>query len=198
VHPWYKDVFIANNITLTRGMTALPKWMLIRSATDSSMLMVVGNFDVTQQTVTVNFPTAGTWYDYLQGNTFTAVGGSQIITLQPGEFHVYLNRNLTNAVLTPVGNVNNPGNKLSASIFPNPASGNSNSVLELDIPVTGHAQVEIFNATGQKISTLFAGVLTRGVQRIPLTDKINNLPAGTYLLQIHTNKQRVPVKLILQ
>jgi glycosidase len=197
-HAWYKDIFIGNGITLTRSMAALPKWMLIRSSTDSSMLMVVGNFDVTQQTVTVNFPVAGTWYDYLQGNTFTAVGGSQIITLQPGEFHVYLNRNLTNAVLTPVGNVNNPGNKLSASVFPNPASVSASSVLEINVPATGAARVELFNPLGQKISTVFAGVLTRGVQRIALTDKINNLPAGTYLLQIHTNTQQVPVKLILQ
>src|SRR5436190_6933315 len=50
------------------------------------------------QTATVTFNTAGTWYDYLNGGVFTATGSAQSITLQPGEYHVYVNRNLTNPV----------------------------------------------------------------------------------------------------
>jgi hypothetical protein len=52
-------------------------------------LVVIGNFDVTAQDISVSFPTAGTWYDYLGGATFTATGGAQTINLQPGEYRVY-------------------------------------------------------------------------------------------------------------
>ena len=117
-HPWYKDVFIANNINLTRNLAGAFKNMTIRSATDSSMLCVIGNFDVTAQTGSFTFPAGGTWYDYLNGNTFTATGAAQNITLQPGEFHVYLNRNLINAVVTslPVEQVSMT-TQLSASVL---------------------------------------------------------------------------------
>ncbi|HEY6063264.1 MAG TPA: alpha-amylase family glycosyl hydrolase, partial [Chitinophagaceae bacterium] len=75
-HSWYKDVFIANNINLTRNLSGAFKTMTIRSATDSSMLCVIGNFDVTPQTGSFTFPSGGTWYDYLNGNTITATGAA--------------------------------------------------------------------------------------------------------------------------
>ena len=37
-HPWYKDVFIANNINIARSLNGAFKSMTIRSATDSSTL----------------------------------------------------------------------------------------------------------------------------------------------------------------
>ena len=195
-HPWYKDVFIANNINLTRNLSGAFKSMSIRSATDSSMLCVVGNFDVTAQTGSFTFPVAGTWYDYLNAGTFTATGGAQNMTLQPGEFHVYLNRNLVNAVTTPVTNNNTPGNKLLAAVYPNPAQ--TNSVLEIDVPQTGKVQVDLINNLGQKVATIFSGNLPRGKNSMPLSDKINNLPAGTYLLNIQTVNKATPVKLVIQ
>jgi len=195
-HPWYKDVFIANNINLTRSLSGAFKSMTIRSATDSSMLCVVGNFDVNVQTGSYSFPVAGTWYDYLNASTFTATGGAQNMTLQPGEFHVYLNRNLVNAVTTPVTNNNTPGNQLLAAVYPNPAQ--SSSVLDIDIPQTGKLQVDLLNNLGQKVATIFSGNLPRGKHRMPLSDKINNLPAGTYLLSIQSANKATPVKLVIQ
>ena len=195
-HPWYKDVFIANNINLTRSLSGAFKSMTIRSATDSSMLCVVGNFDVTAQTGSFSFPVAGTWYDYLNASTFTATGGAQNMTLQPGEFHVYLNRNLVNAVTTPVTNNNTPGNQLLAAVYPNPAQ--SSSVLDIDIPQTGKLQVDLLNNLGQKVATIFSGNLPLGKHRMLLSDKINNLPAGTYLLSIQSANNATSVKLVIQ
>ncbi|MEI9909456.1 MAG: hypothetical protein WDO71_07200 [Bacteroidota bacterium] len=57
-HPWYKDVFIANNINLTRNLSAAFKTLIIRSGTDSSMICLAGNFDVTPQSGTITFPSA--------------------------------------------------------------------------------------------------------------------------------------------
>lgn len=195
-HPWYKDVFIANNINLTRNLAGAFKTMTIRSATDSSVLCVVGNFDVTAQTGSFTFPSGGTWYDYLNGGTFTATGGAQNMTLQPGEYHVYLNRNLVNAVTTPVTNNNTPGNQLLASVYPNPAQ--PSSILAVDVPQTGKVQVDLMNTVGQKIKTIFSGTLSRGKHGIQLSDKINNLPAGTYLLNVLSVNKATPVKLVIQ
>ena len=195
-HSWYKDVFIANNINLTRNLSGAFKTLTIRSATDSSMLCVIGNFDVTSQAGSFTFPSGGTWYDYLNGNTITATGSAQSITLQPGEFHVYLNRNLTNAVITPVSGLNGSGNELMATVFPNPAT--TNSFLDVYTPQNGNVVVDLLNNTGQKIKTIFAGTMARGKHSLVITDKINNVPAGVYLLKIQAGNKTLPLKLVIQ
>jgi hypothetical protein len=195
-HSWYKDVFIANNINLTRSLSGAFKSMTIRSATDSSMLCVIGNFDVTAQTGSFTFPSGGAWYDYLNGNTFTATGAAQNITLQPGEFHVYLNRNLTNVVITPVSGLNGSSNQLLAKVYPNPSL--TLSVLDLYVPQNGLVQVDLLNDLGQKIKTIFSGTMTKGKHSLELTDKINNIPAGVYLLRVQSASKVLPVKLVKQ
>ena len=71
--------------------------------------MIVANFDVVlPATASVSFQSAGTWYDYLTGETITATGAAQILPLQPGEYHVYVNKNIVNAITTPVIDINTP------------------------------------------------------------------------------------------
>jgi len=196
-HSWYKDVFIANNITISKNLAGAFKSLIIRSATDSSDLCVIGNFDVNQQSGTINFPIAGTWYDYLNGGTFTATGGAQNITLQPGEYHIFLNRNLTNAVVTPVTNLPGSGDQLKATLLPNPVQGTI-STLEIYVPQTGRVAAELFNNMGQQIGMAYEGTLSKGNHQVQLNSKINNLPAGTYLLRVQSLQNEITVKFIRQ
>jgi 1,4-alpha-glucan branching enzyme len=64
---------------------------------------VVANFDVVPQTRTVTFQSTGTWYSFLGNGTGSGLNGAtgmvanissatQTITLQPGEYHVYLDK----------------------------------------------------------------------------------------------------------
>lgn len=193
---WYKDVFTANNTTIDRSLGTAFKWLKLRSANDSSMLVIVGNFDINAQTGTFTFPTAGTWYDYLNGGTFTATGTAQSITLQPGEYHLFLNRNLTNVVTTPVSDISAASNKLQAFIYPNPVI--SPSILDMNMPATAKTQVVLLNSAGQQVSNIFSGILPKGKQRITITDKINNLPAGIYLLRINSGDQAQVVKIMIR
>lgn len=195
-HPWYKDVFTANSISLSRNLSGGFKTLTIRSATDSSMLCVIGNFDVTAQSSSFTFPAGGTWYDYLNGSTIPATGSAQTITLQPGEFHVYLNRNLVNAVVTAVGGGNAAGPQLSGRFYPNPSV--AGGTLEIYIPKTGMVRAELISAAGQTLHSLYAGTLARGVQRLPVADKINNLPAGWYGIRVHAAGQETVVKFVIQ
>jgi hypothetical protein len=52
---------------------------------------VVGNFDVVNQSVTINFPMTGTWYDNLNGTSITITNTAYPATLAPGEYHLYSN-----------------------------------------------------------------------------------------------------------
>jgi glycosidase len=194
-HAWYKDVFTGSNINLASNISGAFKSIIIRSALDTSELVVVGNFDVTAQTTSITFPVAGTWYDYLNGNTFTSTGSSQSITLQPGEYHIYLNRNLTNVVATPVIDIGNPPSALQLFVYPNPID--NYSIAEIYIPERGNVQLDLWNVYGQKIANVFTGTLVKGKHTIPLSDKTNNLPAGVYLLKLYAKNKTQSTKIVI-
>src|SRR5437773_7905864 len=141
-HPLYKDVFLTNQISenFSNGF----KWLEV--TTDTSKICVVGNFDVVSQTGSVTFQNAGTWYDYLDGTTFTATGAAQDIGLQPGEYHVYLNRNVVSTIATPVTSINIPGNNLLIKVYPNPVL--KNAAIDVTVPESGKVEIDLFNVAG--------------------------------------------------
>jgi len=190
-HPLYKDVFITNQIA--RDLSNGFKWLQV--STDTSKICVVGNFDVVPQTGTVSFQTSGTWYDYLNGGTYNATGGAQSMTLQPGEYHVYLNRNVVNTVTTPVSFVNVPGNNLQVKVYPNPVL--QNAVINIAVPETGTVQIDMLNITGQKIKNVYSGFLSKGTHDFNL-DNSSRLSKGVYLLKVNTRTSTGTVKIVLQ
>jgi 1,4-alpha-glucan branching enzyme len=97
--PLYTEAFTTG--TISRSLSGAFKWMTLNSS--AGKLVVVGNFDVVAQSGSVTFPSAGTWYDYLNAPaTFNATGAPQVFNLQPGEYHVYLSTN----VVLPVSLLN--------------------------------------------------------------------------------------------
>ncbi len=189
----YKDVFTANNINLTRNLGGGFKSILVRSANDTSMLAVVGNFDVNAQTASFTFPSAGTWYDYLNGTTLTTTGAAQSITLQPGEYHVYINRNLSPVIITPPVNT---GSTLTGRIISTPLG--IPSALEINVPVAGNVRAEIINFMGQRVKTILSQNLPKGKYTATLSDKINNLPKGIYLIKIVEGSDDVSVRMVVR
>jgi len=189
-HPLYKDVFLTNQID--RDLTSAIKWLKV--STDSSKILVVGNFGVTSQTSAVTFQTAGTWYDYLNGGTINATGGSQSMTLQPGEYHVYLNRAVTSAVTTAVPTLNVSGNKLLAAVYPNPVK--QKSIVEIFTPENGNVTIQLLNMQAQKLNEIYSGFLLKGDHHFDLDKK--NLPAGIYLVRINTRSSTSTIKIIAE
>jgi 1,4-alpha-glucan branching enzyme len=178
-HSWYRQAFLSG--TVDRSLATTGKWIRVSSG-DTSHLVVVGNFDVVSQTIQVSLPVAGTWFDYLQNTSFTATGTVQNITMQPGEFHVYLNRNVNNITVTPVTSL--PGNALAleAKTYPNPSQ--SSLMVDISMPQSQQVRIEVFATTGQYISTLYNRFLPRGNHTLNL-----NRPAlarGSYFMKITT------------
>jgi len=158
--------------------------------------LIIANFDVVSTVTPITFPSGGTWYDYLTGETVTATGASQLLPLLPGEYHVYLDHNITNVITTPVFDIDNPGTRFGAVAYPNPVT--SRSVLELNVPETGNSRVDLYSITGKRVQTIYSGSLIRGVHRMPLLDKIDNLPGGIYLLRIQTKNHTRSLKILVQ
>jgi 1,4-alpha-glucan branching enzyme len=177
-HPWYKAAFVSNRVDYS--LTGAFKW--IRINTDTSNVMVVGNFGLTQATSTVTFPSSGTWYEYLDNSTFTATGSAQSISLQPGEFHVYVNRNLNNSSTTPVTSVPWTGTALEAGVYPNPIG--SEFIVEVKLPRSGDVKVDLFNMQGQHVQTLHSGFLMRGSHQMDFRRGAMPAASGNYFIRI--------------
>jgi len=192
-HHWYKDLFQTG--TIEQSMAGGFKWLKVASG-DTSKLVVVGNFGVTATNGTITFPNAGTWYDYFSNTTFTATGAAQSIALQPGEYRVYVNRNVNNVAVTPVINIPTSGTTLEAKVFPNPV--NANYVVELYVPQSGQTRFELLTISGQRIGTLHQKFLLKGKHQLPFGR--NGLPAaaGTYYLKISTSAAQKIIPITIQ
>jgi 1,4-alpha-glucan branching enzyme len=190
MHPWYKEAFMSG--TIDKSLASAVKWIKVSSG-DTSHLLVVGNFDVTPQTATVTFPTAGTWYDYLNNTTIATTGAAQNISLQPGQFYVFVNRNVNNLTATPVANV--PWNdQLATKLYPNPAS--SDFTIEINLPQSSNVNVDLYNTLGQYVTNLYHGFVVRGTHQLPLKRKA--VLNGNYYARITTKSATKTIQVTLQ
>jgi 1,4-alpha-glucan branching enzyme len=178
-HPWYKEAFLSG--TIDQNLGGAVKWLRVNSG-DTSRLVVVGNFDVTAQTATVNFPTEGTWYEFLKNETYSVSTAQQSFTLQPGEYRMYINRNVNNLTPTPVINIPVTGTTLEAKVFPNPIQ--QKFIIEMYLPQTGNTSFDLLNSLGQKISSLQNGLLPQGKQQLNFFRP--DINAGVYYIRLTT------------
>lgn len=178
-HPWYRDAFMSNRIE--KDLSGAFKWLKV--TTDTSNLLVVGNFDVApvMGSITVS---AGTWYDYLNNTMYAATGAAQNITLQPGEFHVYVNRNVNNVTATAVPEVPWNGTDLAVRAFPNPVQGSLH--VEIAVPQNGAMQLQLIDLNGRKAATLQQTFKTKGIHQFTFPRSRLPVAAGLYFLQLHT------------
>ena len=186
----YLSTFITNKYTLNSG--SLFKSLVIND--DSLKIVVVGNFDVTSKSSTISFPTDGTWYSYLTGTNLNISGGTSNITLQAGEYHVYLNKDLSSNLVTSIRGTQIEPLNADIKIYPNPVS--STATITYNLTRMGKTEIDLLSMGGQKITTLFKGVQSPGNKVFILDQKavqaIKLLP-GTFIIRV-TNSERMESK----
>ena len=189
-HPWY-HAFMSNRIE--KDLSGAFKWLKI--TTDTSNLLVVGNFDVAPAKGSVTFQSAGTWYDYLNNSIYTTTGAAQSITLQPGEFHVYVNRNVNNTTATAIVDVPWNASDLAIRVFPNPVQGSLH--VDVKLPQNGMAQLQLLDVTGRKIAMLQQGFETKGTHGFTFSRSQLPVTAGLYFLRLYTTKGTKTTSLLI-
>jgi hypothetical protein len=91
----YTSTFTNGNVNYNLSDTI--KW---ESVVGSNLSVIVfGNFGVNAKTATVTFPSTGMWYSFLTTKTISVGTTSYSVTLQPGEYYVYTNKNIKDVVL---------------------------------------------------------------------------------------------------
>jgi len=165
---------------------------------DSLKIVVVGNFDLSAKTATVNFPISGTWYSYLTKTSINVSGTSANVTLQPGEYHVYLNKDLSNTLVTSIRNNTYTTLTGDFNLYPNPVKNGTKLTYELK--KSGEVFIDIQDILGTKISRVFSGLKSAGKHELVLPPSaINQLAGkkGPFLLTLRTSNELKTIKFIL-
>lgn len=147
---------------------------------DDGQVAVVGNFDVVETQTTGVFPSAGTWYDYATGLAIEVTNPDGIIDLAPGEFHVYLSRDIERGGGDLMTSTNDRAvARLQMEVMPNPTAGEFQLQFELDNPAT--IQVDLLDVSGRNLGRLYAGARSSGAQSLSLR---TNVQPGLYFLRL--------------
>jgi 1,4-alpha-glucan branching enzyme len=120
------DVFTSGTPTLTGGAGLAKQLMLTNnpynpSPVDASEMnaLVVVNFDVEMKVVAVDFPHAGTWFDYyLNGAMVDVTSGAYNLSLLPGQYKLFTDVQIENSIVTGIEKSSTTG----LPVYPNPAS----------------------------------------------------------------------------
>ncbi len=98
--------------------------------------------------------------------------------------------------ITDAGSLDNEGIPVSWQLrqnFPNPF--NPSTTIEYDVPVEGEVQLTIYNALGQRITTLVDGKRTAG--RYAETFDAAALPSGIYIARLESGAASLSMKMLL-
>jgi hypothetical protein len=140
-------------------------YQIADNAANGVKLSIVANMDVVAQTRNVGFQATGNWYNYLSNGTgsgfngttnsvFNVSSNNQSVTLQPGEFHVYLYHSSNVYVFNGSGNWSDAAN-WSYGILP-PATLPSGSEIIVTPRIGGECLLNVSQtiSAGAKITVM--------------------------------------------
>ena len=154
----------------------------IRLNSDEDNVFLMGNFEVTAQSIPTSFQHDGWWYDYFTGDSIFVDESLTSIDFEPGEYRMYWDKKVDNpAIVTDVEKYES----LSFKIYPNPSQHGTIVINhELD-----KAQLEIYNLSGQRV--FFKDTFD------PWTEIQHNLQAGMYIVRVSNGQQFATRKLVV-
>ncbi|WP_372773270.1 alpha-amylase family glycosyl hydrolase [Mangrovibacterium sp.] len=168
--------------TETRNLSGATK--SVQLAKDDHRITLIGNFDVTAQTISAPFQHTGTWYEFFTGQSFEVTSTTQSISLQPGEYRLYSDVQLA-AFDDLATDVVDPVVKTSTiSVYPNPTANQ----LYIECPYT-ISFLQICSLDGKIVRQV-----SPNQQNAELS--VEDLQEGLYLIQLKTNQENYTVKFI--
>lgn len=174
------------SISNSGGNTFLPRIDIFDNAnpgdansTELLNVIILSNFDVVEQTVPINLPYAGTWYDLMDPTGTTVLPNrTSNVTIPAGGFVIYGNAASVSSLSTNDFELNN------LIIHPNPA--NTSFKINLDV-----SDVTIYDITGKSVKT-FKGNFSKSNNF-----DVSDLKSGVYIIKVkNSNNQSMTTKLV--
>ena len=170
------------------SMNVVDSLKIIQLSDSSMKVNIIGNFGVYQSNMNPNFQQTGKWYDYLSGDSINVSDRSALISLSPGEYHIYTTAKLPAPDLSVPTGVKNidagviTNYKLEQN-YPNPF--NPSTTIEYRIPEAGIVSIKIYDILGREIKTLVNKFQLSGNYQIQFDAA--DLASGVYFYQLKTN-----------
>jgi 1,4-alpha-glucan branching enzyme len=173
---------------ITSGSSSLVQQITLKNTpytstpTDSTQMnvQIAANLDVVNQSVSIVFPHAGTWYDYYNGNT-AVTGSGVILTMAPGDYKLY-----TDVPMKGVPLITGVEKKFEPEIilYPNPTHGQ----LHID------SDESIIDLQVRSV----AGSLLRPYRIDDLTWDVTSFSPGLYIVEVRTERGLARRKLVVK
>lgn len=172
---------------------------------DSMNVTIVGNFGVTTADINPAFQHTGIWYDYFYGDSLTVTDPGDLISLNPGQFHIFTDKKLASPGSGIIDKVENIASETPASFqlfqnYPNPFNSTTMIQYSLHDPLPAFTKMQIFNVRGQLIKTLVEKKQAAGLYQVEWDGTDGNqvpVSSGVYLYSIKSGANSTLKKLVL-
>ncbi len=181
------DVFTNGTAVLSSGSN-LKKTLILKNNpytaaptnTSEVNVVIVVNFELTNQNITTEFPHTGTWYDYYEGGSdFVVANSSLTIALKPGEYKLLTDFPIETPIITSL----EESDRQLVSVYPNPVT----DVLSIRTEIQSLPSLFVYNLHGTQVSA----------DRIDDHSwNIQHLPAGLYIAVFSMGQETHRIKII--
>jgi hypothetical protein len=169
---------------------------LIRLSHGEEKVVIVGNFGVGTTTGTITFPEDGQWFDYLNKTELQVTGGALELSLSPGAFHIFTNRDFSRLV-TSNERKETLAVKASFALLPNyPNPFNPSTQITFSLAKYGATSLRVYDLLGREVATLVDKPMSQGSHTIQFTG--TGLSSGVYYVRLvqGSNTQTQTITLI--
>ena len=190
---------IFNNFTtevdLDLGSTTGKK--RIRLSFNDQKAVIIGNFNVVNQSIDPDFFHTGTWYDYFSGDSIIVSDLNESINLDPGQFHIYSNFYIDppedNLLSTHTQSVLLPNSIEIKQNYPNPF--NPSTLIQISSSGDEQTSLQIFDINGKLVDTLMDRNFISGINTYQWN--ASSHPSGIYIARLSSGSITKSIKMLL-
>jgi len=137
---------------------------------------IIGNFDVSIQSVDPSFSRTGWWYNYFDGDSTYVTDLHGTISMEPGKYRFYTTKRVIQPEIT-AGIANYKVKRVDFQVYPNPVSG----MLYME-PIPESSRLKVLNNAGQVLKMF-------ELEQNQYHADLSFLPPGLYILTRQTGKE---------
>ena len=178
------DVFETTDYELNVGSYQ----KVIKLYDDEMDVVVLGNFDVEDASITPGFPGSGTWYEFWTGEELEVTDVNMSFDFAPGEYRLYT----TQPLETPVAVWETLDPNLNFTLSPNPAT--DRVLVSYQTEEVAPVRITLFDVFGRELQSRDLPSTSYGTAQFEL----NELPRGAYLLKLSSGSKTAARKLIVE
>lgn len=190
--------FSSSDTEFQSSLGGSTKWITLNH--DDMDVVIIGNFDVKQGNLAVQFPYSGSWHDFVTGRTEEFEGGITDFTLAPAEFRIYTSRKIEPAEPNVFFAVGKDGFALLPDHFelmfnyPNPFS--ETTKLTYQVPEPSPITINVYDILGRVVATL-VNTDTHNPGKFTLEFDGRSLSSGIYLVRLVSGSTSIVQKMTL-